>query len=99
MSGSRRRNRRSRRAHIAAIFRLQNGVCYLCPDRMRQAAATCDHVTPRSRQRGFVGKILMTHRRCNERKADRSPHPCELIYLEAINLRLKGEDARFEARQ
>lgn len=85
-----------RRAELVVLFHLQGGRCYLCDEAMTAKAlhvqtpqdATRDHVVPK-RQRGpDVRNLLAAHRECNERKADREPYPCELLYLAAINARL-----------
>jgi hypothetical protein len=47
---------------------------------------TGDHVYPRSSKNGTERNKLLAHVECNVRKADRMPHPCELLYLEAAYL-------------
>lgn len=82
-----------RRAVLSTLYLLQDGRCYLCADPMRASSpqdpdgATRDHVTPRIRGGRDTENLLAAHRACNERKADRAPHPCELIYLAAVNAR------------
>ncbi len=85
-----------RRAELVVLFHLQGGRCYLCDEAMyartlglnRPDDATRDHVVPRRRQGRDAHNLLAAHRECNERKADRQPYPCELLYLAAINARL-----------
>lgn len=85
-----------RRAELVVLFHLQGGRCYLCGEAMKARElgaqsptdATRDHVVPRGRRGRDVNNLLAAHRECNERKADREPYPCELIYLAAISARL-----------
>lgn len=86
-----------RRSELIVLYVLQDGRCYLCGGRMgvRTAAnldrpddATRDHVRPRRLRGKDVGNLLAAHRSCNEAKAARAPYPCELLYLEAVSLRL-----------
>lgn len=91
-----------RRAELAVLFHLQGGRCYLCGGAMIAKAlgyqtpedATRDHVVPRRRRGPDVRNLLAAHRECNERKADREPYPCELVYLAAINARLVPDSTR-----
>lgn len=87
----------ARRAVLIALFELQGGLCYLCGGVMgvhrlgadqRPDDATRDHVRPRKRRGGDVDNLLAAHRVCNEAKGHRDPYPCELLYLEAVSLRL-----------
>lgn len=86
----------ARRAELVVLFILQGGRCYLCDGVMgvrghggqAPTDATRDHVRPRGRRGGDVDNLLAAHRACNEAKADREPYPCELLYLEAVTLRL-----------
>lgn len=83
-------------AHLSRgmIFHRQRHACYLCakpfvhraldyhgghPD-----APSRDHVFPRGCGGLSEANILLAHKRCNQRKGDRWPHPCEVIYLAAI---------------
>jgi len=71
------------------LLRAEGGRCYLCPERLhdracRRGGITKEHVVPRAKQGGVRRNILLAHRLCNLRKGDRMPHPCELIYLDAI---------------
>lgn len=86
MSWKKDRARRNR--HKDRLFKAQDGRCYLCPDAMRRRTATSDHVTPRIAGGRWAGNMLLAHRLCNQRKGERLPHPCEVIYLAAINARL-----------
>jgi CRISPR/Cas system Type II protein with McrA/HNH and RuvC-like nuclease domain len=56
-------------------------------------SVTVDHVYPLSRQwwRATWGNLLAAHRVCNQRKSDRMPYPCEVLLLEAVNLRIGAE--------
>lgn len=64
------------------IIELQGRVCFLCGKQMHKA--TREHVVPRDL--GGVNKrnVLAAHARCNVRKGNRMPHPCELLYCEVI---------------
>lgn len=84
-----------RRAVLIALYALQHGRCYLCDQPMSvhkhgqnpPHEATRDHVIPQ-RLGGRDGEnLLAACRGCNERKADRAPYACELLYLAAINAR------------
>lgn len=84
----------ARRQELLRLFVLQGGQCYLCDEPMRSRGpvqdptdATRDHVTPRHRRGRNVDNLLAAHRGCNEDKGSRSPYPCELLYLAAINAR------------
>jgi 5-methylcytosine-specific restriction endonuclease McrA len=82
------RARRRRRA----LNELQGGRCYLCGQRFGQKPRswpTMDHVEPKSQGGGWSGNVLLAHARCNQAKGDRRPRACEVLYLAAINERLK----------
>ncbi len=51
-------------------------------DKRRQAGkrASWDHVFPRSRWGNHPGSKVVCHTACNLRKADRHPHPCEVLF-------------------
>lgn len=71
------------------IFELQHCRCYLCRGPFEGIAqATDDHVTPQALGGRRVGNILHACFGCNNGKADRAPFPCELLYLESINIQL-----------
>lgn len=73
----------------ALILEMQAGRCYLCGHGFSQAnPPTTDHVTPRARRGANVHNRLMACQGCNGAKGDRAPHPCELLYLTALNLML-----------
>lgn len=70
----------------AALFIAQRKCCYLCCKRMYPGnGSTDDHVTPKSLGGRRENNILLAHRKCNARKADRAPFPCEVLFLAAIN--------------
>ena len=80
---------------IVRLLAAQGNQCAICGGDMRlhgsvtnHRRATLDHVRPRSRGGRRSGNVLLAHRICNIRKADRPPFPCELLLLEAVNLRL-----------
>jgi len=91
-----------------ALYGAQLGDCFLCGVALGQIAdCTREHVWPRHptgrdmaafRERGgrtgSVKNELLAHRPCNMRKGNRLPHPCEVIYLEAVNARLYGPAPR-----
>lgn len=81
------RYRRRRRQ----LNELQERRCYLCIRRWGRRQAwwpTADHVVPRALGGGWSGNVLLAHSECNHKKGDRAPHPCELLYLAAVNERL-----------
>lgn len=68
------------------IVRLQDGLCYLCGGAMSEP--TREHVTPKVLGGRNARNVLAAHQPCNVRKSGRPPRPCELLYLEAVYLRL-----------
>ncbi|WP_374139434.1 HNH endonuclease [Sphingomonas sp.] len=80
---------------VARLLAVQGDRCALCGKVMsitRSAAspqaASVDHVTPRAKGGARFRNSLLAHRSCNSVKGDRMPYPCELLFLEAINLKL-----------
>lgn len=65
--------------------------CFLCGFKM-QRGLTREHVWPKAAGGREAGNILLAHRLCNEAKEDRMPHPCELLYRDAIYLRGPSSD-------
>jgi 5-methylcytosine-specific restriction endonuclease McrA len=78
------------RRRRAALRVLQQGRCYLCnkPLSPHGRRVTDDHVVPKSRGGTRACNILLAHKLCNERKRDRAPYPCELLFAAAIYDRL-----------
>lgn len=83
------------------LWRLQGGLCAACAEKLvnpnnkrveRRLRCSMEHVIPKSKG-GAVGfgNVLVTHLGCNERKADRMPTGCEMIWLLAVNARLGVE--------
>lgn len=70
------------------VLRVQGRNCYLCGHHM--AAPTREHVVPQSLGGRNAGNLLMACQPCNVRKGNRWPHPCEVLYAEAVHLRLKA---------
>jgi 5-methylcytosine-specific restriction endonuclease McrA len=67
-------------------WRIQGGLCYLCAKPFKEEDwATRDHVIPRALGGSDERNILLACGACNNRKADRPPKPCEMIYLAAAN--------------
>lgn len=76
------------------------------------ARATIEHVFPRSPKGHAVRKIrlfydlfpgefrgrrtAMAHSKCNNRKGNRAPTGCEVVFLMAVNARVEGECQRAE---
>lgn len=51
---------------------------------------TLDHVTPRSTGGSrHLGNVIVMHRKCNNRKADRPPTGCERLWLDLVNTKLR----------
>jgi len=73
-------------AIIPSLMWAQDGRCYLCPRPM--SSPTRDHVVPKAKGGGSRWNQLLACPRCNVRKADRWPYPCELLMLHAVNLRI-----------
>lgn len=87
------------------IVALQGGRCYICAGQFGWAnSATMDHVTPRDPKAGGgknAGNILAAHKACNNRKANRAPYACEILFLEIVNeqLREPASDGLVEAAE
>jgi len=82
--------RRLRKAGVLeALFNLQDYRCCYCPSPIGRDA-TVEHVVPKAHGGKDHRNILLACLPCNARKANRAPHPCELIFLAAINARLDG---------
>jgi hypothetical protein len=88
---------------IETIYKVQDGICYLCTKKVPHPRtewvcphekASLDHVWPKNPAnpadaRPRIRKnALVAHHECNNKKANRLPYPCELIFLEAVNDRL-----------
>lgn len=82
-------------------YTAQRGRCYICNGRMATGmsksnmpnVASRDHVFPRSTHRLYFDhtrNILLAHSNCNNRKGDREPYACEVLYLEVTNNILYG---------
>lgn len=75
------------------IFHAQAGRCFLCPQPFTDDDwATVEHVKPRALGGMTPGNVLLAHASCNQAKDNRPPHPCEVLYLQAVNLQLKPRD-------
>lgn len=92
--------RQGRRNLKASLWKVQRGKCPYCPRLLPHLGwpedrgplqCTVDHVHPKSRNgsRELGKNLCLAHAACNKRKAARLPHPCELIFLKAVNLRLE----------
>lgn len=71
----------------------QRGVCPYCGRWLtyrdgRNWHESLEHVFPSSRGFTLVANALLTHKLCNERKGDRTPTGCELLWLYSVNTRL-----------
>jgi 5-methylcytosine-specific restriction endonuclease McrA len=71
----------------------QHGRCYLCLGAFvhergpsARLARSRDHVFPRTAGGGGLANILLAHRVCNERKGNRWPTPCEVLFLASVYL-------------
>lgn len=88
-----------RRLVARTMFRAQSGICPGCgqalPRKWGCTRLTFDHVWPISKVGAwdaFEGNVVLMHRKCNEAKSDRRPHPCEVLFLFAVNRRLGFEE-------
>jgi 5-methylcytosine-specific restriction endonuclease McrA len=74
---------------LQQLTKIQNGLCYLCGSEWYPGHAllwpTLDHVVPHSKGGRRSGNLLVAHACCNVAKGNRSPKPCEMIYLAAAN--------------
>lgn len=75
----------------ATLFARQAKRCFLCGFKM-QRGLTREHVWPKAAGGREAGNIVLAHRRCNEAKKARMPHPCELLYRDAIYLQGPSSD-------
>lgn len=73
------------------LHHLQRSRCYLCDtgfgpsERGRgPMGLTRDHVFPKTCGGTGSGNILLAHKLCNERKANRWPRPCEVLFLASV---------------
>jgi 5-methylcytosine-specific restriction endonuclease McrA len=91
-------NRATSREHFEnRLWKAQRQRCSICTrlllkgERFRDDSGwNLDHVFPRSRyaRLGNRGNLLLVHRICNTRKADREPTGCEILLLHAVNAAL-----------
>lgn len=101
-----RKQKIKREPRIETIHRLQNRICYLCVTKVphprarhihHSEKASLDHVVPKrpiNREQACIHirkNGLVSHHGCNTRKANRMPYPCELIFLEYINMKLEEQ--------
>lgn len=86
--------RSERTALLPVLMRAQKRRCASCAGLMFDKANECetgfhasiDHVYPRAHGGpDAIGNFVAMHYRCNQRKADRAPTGCELIWLAAVN--------------
>lgn len=76
---------------------MQRGRCFLCggeltTERLPMAdphAVTDDHILPKASGGGWPWILPLAHRACNLAKANRPPHPCELLLLASVNFELR----------
>ena len=77
------------------LFRLQGQVCYLTGEPFtRMNPPTWEHVVPKSKGGTNFRNRLLAGQYANNKKGNRAPYPCELLYLEAIYLLLDAETAK-----
>ena len=95
------------------IRKAQRGRCYLCAREwpgsdsgggMAKKRAsfyergTKDHVRPRSGGNPGRANTLFVHFLCNQRKGNREPYPCELLYLESVHTIIRALPKRKDGR-
>ena len=79
----------------AVFLRAQRRICYLCGNVIHlNDAKSIDHVFPLSISHLNIGNLLIAHRECDQRKGQRQPTPCEVIFLQIVNERL-GYNANY----
>lgn len=69
------------------LIKAAQGICYLCGKTL-DGDLNRDHVKPKHQGNPYKANTMPTHVICNGAKGGRQPYPCELIYLDAVNLRL-----------
>lgn len=88
-----RRNRT--RGYVGRLASAQGFICAICGTEMDDEP-TIDHVIPLAKNgNDGPGNIVAAHRICNNRKADRMPNGCELVYLLAVNAKMGWEPQRW----
>lgn len=77
-------------SNMIMLVEAQAGKCYLCGDAMDDLddPATMEHVRSRHKGGHDSRNRLAAHESCNQHKAFREPFPCELLYRDAIYLKL-----------
>lgn len=79
---------RERHRRRVALRAAQNNRCALCGQIFGGGTPTFEHVVPRHRGGRNYGNLVLTHPRCNMRRADALPTGCLLIMLDVVNARL-----------
>lgn len=72
---------------IEALTAASGHRCGICGNQLR-ATATIDHVVPWSAGGRNAANRVPAHAQCNQRKGNRLPTGCELIWLAGVNARL-----------
>ena len=67
------------------LFLAAGGICCICGKKIKKNEVTIDHVVPRARGGGNIKNSVPSHAECNNRKGDRMPNGCELIWLAVVN--------------
>ena len=73
-------------SYRSRLFEAQDGRCFLCQRQM--ASPTEDHVVPKALGGKNRANRLLACGPCNVKKAHRKPYACELLMLQAVNLRV-----------
>ncbi|AXQ70050.1 hypothetical protein HOU03_gp218 [Caulobacter phage CcrSC] len=97
------RRRPGDKTRLSLVREVQKNRCYLCgnpmsPKARRKASASRDHVVAKARGGKNAENILLAHTRCNSERGSRRAYPCELIYLQAVNLVLDARMRRNKPR-
>lgn len=74
------------------LWEFGEGLCLLCHKPIvDEEHVTLDHVVPKAEGGKEAGNFLPAHTKCNNRKGNRMPTGCELIWLEVINARARSK--------
>ncbi|WP_371809606.1 HNH endonuclease [Croceicoccus sp. YJ47] len=97
---------KQRAGQLRALRWAQGSLCAGCGEHVPSSSRlkrydpsypTFDHVTTRSTGGGrTLGNGLLKHQRCNQKRANRAPTGCDLIWLEFVTARLSMRPKSFK---
>ena len=85
------RSRKEKAELRVLLWNATNGRCCLCGYFIKNLDhMTMDHVIPKHMGGRNRYNLVPAHRQCNHVKGSRAPTACELLWLEYVNIHLKG---------